>query len=167
MSNNVELSKADRNLDALEALMIASEDVIDLPVKHSFTPGLYSREIFMPAGTMLTSKVHKTEHPYVILEGIVSVYIDGVGVEILASGHSGITKAGTRRALVIEEDCRWVTFHPLSAEEEEARKEGADEDDLLDLIENRIIEKRALTDSGKTTHELYKELLEGGQQCLG
>ena len=84
----------------------------ECPVTHRFTNGMYIRQIFMPAGTLVASKVHKTQHPYTILQGVVSVYIDGVGVERLEAGHMGITEPGTHRLLYIHEDTVWVTFHP-------------------------------------------------------
>lgn len=81
------------------------------PVVHRFTPGLYIREIFMPAGSVLTSKIHKTEHPFVISKGSVSVYSDNDGAQHITAPYTGITKPGTRRFLVIHEDTIWTTFH--------------------------------------------------------
>jgi hypothetical protein len=79
---------------------------------HRFTPGLYIREIFMPAGMLCVSKVHNTEHPYIISKGVVSVFIPGKGVDVLSAPHTGITLPGTRRLLYIHEDVIWTTFHP-------------------------------------------------------
>ena len=108
----------DERIDRLEAVMLASGEPVELPLTHRFTPGLYAREIFMPAGTLLTSRIHNTAHPYVVLSGRARVFIDGVGVQDLQAGHVGITQPGTRRVLYIVEDCRWVTFHPLAEGEE-------------------------------------------------
>lgn len=180
MTNNeitAESSKAlqaenNQLLDSFELDMLENFPVVDMPVIHKFTPGLYIREIFMPAGTMLTSKIHKTEHPYVVLEGSAVVYIPGQDVEYLDAGHNGITKANTRRALYIEEDCRWVTFHPLSEKEEEAREAGNEADIIVEMIMERIIEKRYLPGSeGITINDVYKALMkepnEEGSVCLG
>lgn len=160
------------SIDDLDAFILDNLELIDLPVKHTFTPGLYSREIFMPKGSLLTSKIHRSEHPYVVLSGRAKVHIPGKGVEILEAGHSGITKANTRRALYIEEDCRWVTFHALSSEEELARKRGVDEDTLLEMIEERIIETKYLPGSDNVPlFDVYKSLMkeqnERGTPCLG
>lgn len=81
---------------------------------HRFTPGMYSREILMPAGTLLTSKIHKTEHQYVVTEGIAHVWTEETGVLTIKAPYVGITKPGTRRMLYIEQDCRWITFHPTT-----------------------------------------------------
>lgn len=109
------------SLDEVEAFLIAKggrvqhfgEVLENLPVKHHFTPGLYCREIFMPAGAVLTSKIHNTEHPFVVSLGRCSVYNDATGeaVEIEAP-YFGITLPGTRRLLFIHEDTIWTTFHP-------------------------------------------------------
>ena len=84
---------------------------VDCPLTHRFTPGMYTREIFMPKGTFIVSKIHKTEHPFVVLTGKARVWIEGEGVKVITAPHVGITKPGTRRVLLILEDCRWLTFH--------------------------------------------------------
>lgn len=162
----------DGQLDDLEARILTTFPVIEFALKHTFTPGLYSREIFMPAGSLLTSKIHKTEHPYVILTGCVRVLIPGKDIEILEAGYSGITKPNTRRVLYIEEDCRWITFHPLSVEEELARENSEDATTIVDMVENRIIEKRVIPGMGELNmndiyNKILKEQAEGAKSCLG
>lgn len=105
---------------------------VDMPLTHRFTPGLYVREIFMPKGALVISKIHKTEHPYAVLKGHAAVLTDTGQVEQIKAPFIGITKAGMRRVLFVHEDCVWATFHPT---------------ELTDLaeIEDRIIEKRDLS----------------------
>lgn len=150
MADTLALPDTPEAMDTLERQMLAVGAPVELPVIHRFTPGLYAREIFMPAGTLLTSRIHNTEHPYVVISGVAKVYIPGVGVQRLEAGHVGITKPGTRRLLLIEEDCRWITFHPLV--------EGESGEEHLEAIEARIIKRRELSD-GKTAFELHSELL--------
>ena len=100
-----------QKIDEVEAAIASGLDRVEMPVRHIFTPGMYAREIFMPAGTLLTSKIHKTEHPYVVSQGIAHVFIEGVGWQRIAAPHTGITKPMTRRVLLIESDCIWTTFH--------------------------------------------------------
>ena len=97
---------------------------VDCPLIHRFTPGLYTREIFMPKGTFIISKIHKTEHPFVIVKGVVSVWVEGVGVKKFEAPYVGITKPGTRRILFIHEDCSWLTFHAT----DKTTPEDAEED---------------------------------------
>lgn len=87
---------------------------VEMPLQHRFTPGLYSREIFMPAGAVVVSKVHKTEHQFVVSKGRVSVWSEADGVVELRAPHAGVTKPGTRRILVVHEDTIWTTFHPTA-----------------------------------------------------
>jgi len=88
------------------------EQISFFPLRHRFTPGMYIREILMPAGAVLTSQIHKTEHPFVISKGRLLVYHnkDNGWVEFSAP-YSGITYPGTRRILIILEDTIWTTFH--------------------------------------------------------
>ena len=87
---------------------------VECPLVHRFTPGLYTREIFMPKGTLIISRVHKTEHPFAVLAGRATVWAEDGGVVTVEAGHLGITQPGTRRMLYILEDCRWATFHPTT-----------------------------------------------------
>lgn len=100
----------------------------ECPVTHFFTPGLYIRHIFMPAGTLVASKLHKTCHPYFVLRGRCTVRI-GDRWEEIEAGHMGITHPGTHRLLYIYEDTVWVTIH-------------ANPDNLADLkvLEEMIIQ---------------------------
>ena len=82
------------------------------PLVHNFFPGLYARQITIPARTLVTSRTHKTTHPFVILAGDISVRDDAGNVERLRAGHFGVTSPGTKRMLYAHEDTIWVTFHP-------------------------------------------------------
>jgi len=102
----------------------------DLEIVHRFTPGLYSREMRVKAGSMVTSKIHKTRHPFVVSQGHLTVWNPATGecVEIRAPYH-GVTEPGTRRVALIHADTIWTTFHPTDLTDPEA-------------IEAEIIEKR-------------------------
>lgn len=96
-------------MDQAECI-IATGEPVEMPLTHRFTDGMYIREIFMPAGTILTSKIHKTNHPFVVSKGKCIVY-DGNKLETISAPHTGITEPNTRRLLYIEEDTIWTTFH--------------------------------------------------------
>jgi hypothetical protein len=82
------------------------------PLEHRFTPGLYSRTIFMPAGDILVSELHLTEHQFVVSKGACSVFDEVNGLVTIAAPYLGITMPGTRRMIVVHEDTIWTTFHP-------------------------------------------------------
>lgn len=105
------INNRDEQIDKLEATMVANFEAVDCLLKHRFTPGLYVREIFMPAGTLITSLIHKTTHPFFVLKGKVSVYSDNDGEQLLEAPFVGTTTPGTRRVLFIHEDCVWATCH--------------------------------------------------------
>lgn len=104
---------AQLQVDDIEAA-VKKMPQVDLPLTHRFTPGLYIREISMPKGALVVSKIHKTEHPFVVSKGHAAVWVEGVGVVQIKAPYTGITKPGTRRILYIHEDCVWTTFHPTN-----------------------------------------------------
>lgn len=97
-------------MDILEAKVAAMPQGY-APLVHRFTPGLYIREIFMPAGSIVTSRRHLTTHPFVVSQGSVEVIYENGSTQIIDAPYSGITQAGTRRALRVIEDTIWTTFH--------------------------------------------------------
>ncbi len=100
------------SLNELEHFLASCPKPPDCRVEHRFTPDLYSRTIYMPKGLLCTSKIHRTEHQYVVSKGHLKVWIDGKGWEEISAPYIGITKPGARRALWIMEDTIWTTFHP-------------------------------------------------------
>lgn len=82
----------------------------EYPLKHTFTPGLYAREIFMPGQTVATTRIHMTEHQFIVSKGHVAIFDGQKWTDIRAPYH-GVTKPGARRALVVFEDTIWTTFH--------------------------------------------------------
>lgn len=99
-------------IDSLEEALLRYPEPDHMTV-HRFTPGLYSRTFIMPAGSIYTSKIHKTEHQFAVLKGLCSVKnaLTGEWIHIRAP-YLGITYPGTRRVLVIHEETIWTTFHP-------------------------------------------------------
>lgn len=106
-------------LDRIEATM-AGMPQAHCPVVDRFTPGLYIREITMPAGTLVTSMVHKTRHPFVITRGKVRVISETEGAVTYTAPHTGITEPGTRRLLHVIEETVWTTFHVTELTDVEA-----------------------------------------------
>ena len=41
----------------------------ELPPKHSFSPGVYVRELAIPEGTLLIGKIHKHRHQSIKIQG--------------------------------------------------------------------------------------------------
>ena len=121
---------------------------------------MYIRQIAMPAGSLITSKIHKTQHPYTISHGTAAVSIDGQDWCEISAPYTGITEAGTRRVLYIVEDCIWTTYHPLpniTSKYNELSEEKKQE--IVDEIENEILEPHINYLTGTNMHiEIKKGL---------
>lgn len=106
---------AEPTAKAISALF-AFEDVLkqlpsaEFPVQHFHIPGVYVRRIFMPAGTVLASRVHRFDNISAVLYGSCVSVQNGERVHFQA-GDVWVTKAGTKRALYMPEDCIWITCH--------------------------------------------------------
>jgi hypothetical protein len=150
----------DNIIDELEATIIQNLDVIDAPLQHKFTDGMYIREIFMPAGSLWTSKIHKTEHPYVVSYGKAAVSIDNQEWYEITAPYTGITQPGTRRILYILEDCIWTTFHRVDGMKSEFNELSKDEvEKIVEQIEDKILEPHVNYITGTDINKDYKELL--------
>ena len=84
---------------------------VDCPLTHLFAPGVYYREIFMPANTCVVGHKHKTEHLNIVLSGKALVIIDGEKHKIEAPTVF-VSKPGVSKVLLIIEDMRYATIHP-------------------------------------------------------
>jgi len=83
------------------------------PVKHTFIGGCYIRELFMPAGQLVITKIHKQDNPFFIMEGSFSVLTED-GVKEIRAPYHGLTKIGTRRIMYVLEDTVFITVHSTS-----------------------------------------------------
>ncbi len=95
----------------------------DFKLEEALTPGIYTRELTMPEGSLVFSRIHMETHPFMIVSGKVSVY-DGEGVQVLEAPYKGVTRAGTKRVLYVHENTTWITFHPTDLEVLEGINEG-------------------------------------------
>ena len=150
----------DNIIDELEAAIIQNLDVIEGPLVHKFTDGMYIREIFMPAGSLWTSKIHKTEHPYVVSHGKAAVSIDNQEWYEITAPYTGITQPGTRRILYILEDCIWTTFHRIDGMKSDYNDLSEEEKmNIVEDIEDKILEPHINYITGTDISKEYKELL--------
>jgi hypothetical protein len=137
-NNTIEIPLSDK-IDELEAAMMVC-DPVDCPLNHKFLPGIYIREILMPAGSLVTSMIHKTTHAYFVLQGKVSVISENFGEQYIESPFTGTTLPNTRRVLYIHENCVWITVHPTSIQPKDGSPEALME--AVALIEDEILDKR-------------------------
>ncbi|HEV2320287.1 MAG TPA: hypothetical protein VGV18_11085 [Verrucomicrobiae bacterium] len=101
---------AEQKIDAIQAAVERLPQA-ELPLTHRFTSGMYIRTIFMPKGVLVISRIHRTQHPFVVTKGRCVVWNEQDGWKEISAGHIGFTMPGTRRILYIFEDTEWTTFH--------------------------------------------------------
>jgi hypothetical protein len=101
-------------LDSVEKAILESPDLIlTVPVENLFTDGLYMRRVKLEKGSLVTSKVHKTQHPFMIMQGCVLVWDAGCKeASLIFAPYVGVTEPNTRRMVYVVEDCDWITCHP-------------------------------------------------------
>jgi hypothetical protein len=130
----------EKQLLSMDGALVGKElDKVN-PLKHSFADGCYIREIFIPANTLVISKIHKIAHPFFLVEGEVSILTED-GVVHLKAPHNSITLAGTKRVLYTHTNCRFITVHVTGStdlqeiENEVIAKDFSDEEISLENIE--------------------------------
>lgn len=126
----------------LEAVMKQMPQVDLAPhTHHHFAPGIYTRELFIPAGTVLTGAIHRHEIMNVLVSGTIKVTTDN-GIELLTGPMIFNSQAGTKKAGFAITDVIWLNIHPT---------------DLTDVDE---IEKEFIAPS-------FEALEQEEQSCLG
>jgi hypothetical protein len=102
---------------------------VDIPVKHYYANGFYAREMRVRAGTLLTGKVHKSEHLCIISGGSAHVASEEF-TGMVGAPHTYVSQPGAKRAIYAIEDLVWTTVHMTTETD-------------LDLLEDLLIEPEA------------------------
>jgi mannose-6-phosphate isomerase-like protein (cupin superfamily) len=112
--------------------------------RHFFAPGMYLRELVVPAGMLMVGKIHKHEHFLLVLKGRAEV-ISEFGRVVVEAGHISISPAGVKRVVLALEDTQFVTVH-------------VNKDDSQDLavIEAAHIDPEVLGIGAPTQQEVLK-----------
>jgi len=80
-------------------------------LKHTFTPGIYSREITLPKGVVVVGKIHRERHLNFISRGHVQVFTEDGGLEELIGPVTMVSEPGTKRTVRVIEETVWTTIH--------------------------------------------------------
>jgi hypothetical protein len=96
-------------------------------ITHHFATGVYGRELFIPKGQVIVSKIHRGKTLNFIAKGVISV-ISEKGYHTYTAPHVFVSDPFTKRVVISHEDTVWITAH------------GSHETDL-DKIEDEIIAK--------------------------
>jgi hypothetical protein len=112
---------------------------IEIPVRHYFSPGVYAREITIPAGALITGDIHKYPQLNILSKGTIRVSIDEEIREISAP-HTVVSAAGIKRIAFAVTECVWTTIlHTYKTNIAEIEKEfiAKDEQEYQTFLMNR------------------------------
>lgn len=98
-------------LELPDDIRIDAQECEDKYVTHFFAPGVYARQMLIPAGMVAVGKIHKTSHVSIISSGKISVTTEN-GTETIEGPYTFINTPGEKRAVYAHEDTLWTTIHP-------------------------------------------------------
>jgi hypothetical protein len=104
---------------------VAQLPQVEIPIFHHFAPNIYMRQMEVVAGTLMVTKMHKTEHFLIVLKGSATI-LDSSGLMHVQAPQVIKTQIGTKRVIYFHEDSAWLTTHPTSETD-------------LNLIEDQLI----------------------------
>ena len=139
-----------KQIDRLQAEM-AKMPQADLQTEHFFSPGMYCRRVFRPAGTLIVGKVHKAPHFFLCAAGEIIAWTE-TGMKRLQAGDVVECQPGTKRVTLALTDAIGITIHKTDKTD-------------LDQIETELIEPddMALFDSSNKLKQIIGQMkaLEG------
>lgn len=95
---------------SLEGIMRTLPQSPGFVTDHHFAGGMYCRRMEIPAGSVIVSKVHKTEHLFIGCSG--ELHVAGQGESyILRSGDIVPSPVGTKRVVFAATDVVCLTLH--------------------------------------------------------
>lgn len=107
-SQSEKLSVRDK-VFAIEKEMKKHEQV-ELKTEHFFSPGIYTRILYIPKGCMLTGKIHKQPILNIMTKGDISVLI-GDEVKRIIAPFVVVSPAGSKKIGYAHEDTIWMGCH--------------------------------------------------------
>lgn len=137
IETNTDIEIVNAFMDNMELFMSSLPPVFP-EITHIFAPGVYIRKMICPQWTILTSKVHRTEHTFIVSGGKCLVW-DGVHeAVILKASYNGTTLPGTRRMGIAIENLTWFNIHPTKIKPVDNSEEAVS--DAVRKIEKKVIE---------------------------
>jgi quercetin dioxygenase-like cupin family protein len=82
----------------------------ELVTEHQFSPGMYMRKLYRPAGTLIVGKVHKEPHFFLCAKGEIIAWTEN-GMKRLQAGDVVESKSGTKRVTLAVTDAIGITIH--------------------------------------------------------
>lgn len=120
---------------------------LDLPITNYFAPNTYLRQMDTPAGALVVSKMHRTEHFNILLKGTVTLATEE-GIKTITAPQIIKSMPGTKRIGYFHTDASWLTIHPTK------------ETDLEKIEADLIVPEHEIDDFLKEIEYQHKEFLE-------
>lgn len=125
------------DIEQVESHMLSMPQA-DCPVAHHFGPGVYVRELTLPAGTLAIGHAQKFEHLNVVLTGKVAM-VDGGSVKIIQAPAIFTGQPGRKIGYVLE-TCVWQNIY-------------ATEETDIDKLEAMFLDKSPAWEAANTTSQ--------------
>jgi hypothetical protein len=98
-------------IERLESAMLAAPfEKMQIKTTHYFAKGLYAREVFIPKGTLLTGKIHKSECISIMPMGDKTLLTED-GIRRIKAPFTAVGRPGLKRVGFAHEDSIWITVH--------------------------------------------------------
>ena len=81
------------------------------PLKHSFSDGVYIREMFMKKDSIVIGKLHKYSHTWFLMQGEIMVATDQ-GTKVYIAPCYVNARAGSKRVINAVKDSIFINVHP-------------------------------------------------------
>ena len=111
------LQKRDNIMELQDLLMqqVDGENIVKgdsevFPLKHTFTDGIYIRQMSMKKDSFVIGKIHKHNHVWFLLTGKISVVDENNTVDHIAPCYVE-APSGSKRMIYAHEDSIWVNIH--------------------------------------------------------
>ena len=105
-------------IEALQSELLKLPQVEPV-TKHYFADGMYCREVFRVAGTLIVGKVHKKEHFFVVVSGEMTLWTEE-GMKRVSAPFVWVSRPGTKRVTLAHEDSIAITVHQVNSRDIEA-----------------------------------------------
>jgi len=90
-----------------------------LKTTHRIVGNIYSREIFIPKGTLLVGKIHLVDSVNICSQGDITLITEN-GIARVQAPHTVFGKPGIKRVGLAHEDTVWTTI--INTEEQDVKK---------------------------------------------
>jgi len=110
-----DITESKKEITPIDILNLKNEllkiDQIDLKIEHEFADGVYSRKMYVPAGSFVIGKMHRFDTYNILLQGDVSVYA-GDGVNRIKAPYTFTSEPMVQKMAYFHEDSIWINIHP-------------------------------------------------------